>query len=74
MTPSKFPSLIERGDQYNSFDMPINSLQQLLMALGQIFSFFQYTSHMTLPEHSGDPCDFIFGQKHKKIGDSGDYV
>ena len=48
------------------FDMHINSLRQLLTSLDQKFSFFLYTSDMTSPEHSGDPCDVIFNQKRKK--------
>ena len=71
---SKLLLPIERGDQYDSFDMPIISLRQLVTALGQIFSFLLYTSHMTSPEHSGDPCDLIFGPKRKKIGDPRDYA
>ena len=55
--------LIERGNQCNPFDMPINYLQQLLMALGQIFSFYPYSGHMTSSEHSGD---VIFYPKMKK--------
>ena len=39
---SIFLSLIERGDQYDSFDVLISSLRQLVRALGQIFSFFSY--------------------------------
>ena len=43
---SKLLLPIERGGQYDSFDMPISSLRQLVPALGEIFSFFLYTSHM----------------------------
>ena len=67
MTPwrhtPKFLSLIERGDQYNSFDMLISSLRQLVTALGQIFSFFLYTGHMTSSKRSGEPWDVIFDYK-----------
>ena len=35
---AKFLQQIER-EQYDSFDMPINSTRQLITALGQIFSF-----------------------------------
>ena len=42
--------------------MLINSLRQLLVALGQFF--FPLLGHMTSPEHTGDPCDVIFGRKN----------
>ena len=51
----------ERRDQYNSLGMPINSLWQLVTALGYI----------TSSEHSGDPCDVIFGRKK---GEPRDYT
>ena len=34
---SKFLSSIEKAGQYDSFEMPINSLRQSVTALGQIF-------------------------------------
>ena len=47
--------------------MSFDSLRQVVTALDQIFSFFLYTGNMISQQHSGDSCDVIFGQKHKKI-------
>ena len=45
---SIFLSSIERGDQYDSFDVPINwCLRQLVTTLGQLFIFSLCTGHMT---------------------------
>ena len=71
---SKLLLPIERGGQYDSFDMPIISLRQLVMALGQIFSFFLYTGNMTSQQHSGDLCDAISVKNEKESGNSRDYV
>ena len=59
----KISEFNQRGDQCNSFNISINSLRQLVTALGQIFSFLLYTGHMMSSKHSGDRCDVIFGKK-----------
>ena len=64
---SKFLCSIEKGDQCNSFDMPIKSLRQLITALSQMLSFFLYIGHMTSPEH-------FLVKKQKKVREPRDYV
>ena len=58
---SKYLSSIERGYQYNLFDIPIKYLRQFVTALGQILLifFYLYTGHMTSSEHYGKPSDVI---------------